>query len=236
MATGQLNITHVTVGQSNKEVTINDAFDILDNAQNRVLSKAITGDVTLTNTEFLEYGLLELTGTPGSGFVVRVPNIARRWAVLNTTDAAATIEVLDAGTDAAVIGIGTLALMHTDGADVYTVSGGGSGGSSSAPGQSQSTTTTSRDLTDADLDGNNVVFLNSASAATIFVPSGLTGTEPVTFIQINNGKWTFDEQSGVSIIAKAGATRTTGVGAAVTLLPDLGTADTYYLFGDLETI
>lgn len=235
MATPNLNLTHLLVSQNNKEASVNLIADGLDNAQNAVLTKAVTGTVVITEAELRGYGLLQLTGTPGSDFLVSIPaDIERRWAVLNQTDADAVMEIFDAGTDAVTVATGTLAVIHSDGLDLYSSSAGGVSSGGGSNNQEQSAVTSSRDLTNADLSGNKVLRLNSSSARDIYIVSGLTGTEPVTCIQTGTGQFTFQEQSGVILIASGGRVKTTGLGAAVTLLPDTSVSDKYYLFGDLE--
>ena len=50
MPSPNLAVTHVAAAQNQKEVTINDAIDALDNAMNRALSVAMAdADLTLTS-------------------------------------------------------------------------------------------------------------------------------------------------------------------------------------------
>lgn len=143
MATGQLDITHLTVSQNNKEAQVNIGFDALDDAQNKVLTKAVIGDTTLSNDEFRGNGFVILTGSPGSAFTLNVPQgIERRITISNTTDEECTVVVFDAGTDAVTVGVGITALLHSDGDDIYQVSGSsGGGGGGSGGGGSGSTVT-----------------------------------------------------------------------------------------------
>ena len=63
MATAQLDIAELTQTQNQKVVSINNALNALDNASNKVLSKTITGNTTLTNAEWRNNGLVILTGS-----------------------------------------------------------------------------------------------------------------------------------------------------------------------------
>lgn len=59
MPSPNLSITHVAAAQNQKEVTINDAVDALDNAMNRALSLAMAdANVTLTADQANRNGLI----------------------------------------------------------------------------------------------------------------------------------------------------------------------------------
>ena len=63
MPSPNLAVTHVAAAQNQKEVTINDAVDALDNAMNRALSVAMAdADLTLTTSQANRHGLIVLTG------------------------------------------------------------------------------------------------------------------------------------------------------------------------------
>ena len=97
----------------------------------------------------------------------------------------------------------------------------------------QSETTASRNVTNADLAGNKVVRVNSASAVSITVNNTLTGTEPCTFIGTGAGVVTFVAGSGVTINSADSNLALRGQFSSAALIPDSDNANTYFLLGDL---
>jgi hypothetical protein len=89
-----------------------------------------------------------------------------------------------------------------------------------------------RDLVNGDFDGNKVLRAGSASAMTLTVNSGLTGTEILTVIRIAAGTVTFVAGAGVTINSAGGALSLRAQYSSAMLLPD-GT-DNYILIGDIE--
>ena len=92
-------------------------------------------------------------------------------------------------------------------------------------------TATTYTVVDADLDGRGVKPMAAATAITITVPTGLTGTEPCTFIQDGVGVVTFEAAIGVTIKSAGGALSISSQNAAATLIPDKSAADTFWLVG-----
>ena len=88
-------------------------------------------------------------------------------------------------------------------------------------------------LVNADLDGNVVKRISNAAALTVTVNTGLTGTEPCTFIQTGAGQITFDGTATIS--SEGGALKSAAQYAMMTLIPDADTADLYYLGGSITT-
>lgn len=92
-------------------------------------------------------------------------------------------------------------------------------------------TATSYNLTDTDLGGSVYKEMDNASDITVTVPSGLTGTEPVTFEQTGAGQVIFSAGGGVTINAFDSADRTAGQYATATLIPK--GSDVYTLMGNI---
>ena len=91
MPSPNLAVTHVAAAQNQKEVTINDAVDALDNAMNQALSVAMAdANLTLTGTQANRNGLIVLTGTLTASRILTVPANHRRLAIRNETRAART--------------------------------------------------------------------------------------------------------------------------------------------------
>jgi hypothetical protein len=127
MTSPHLAIAHVAAAQNQKEVTINDAVDALDNAMNRALVVAMAdGDLTLTAGDTQRNGLIVLTGTLTAPRTVTLPALHRRLALRNATDGGFALTAGYPGGGASVaVPPETTALLHGDGTDLYGVAGGG---------------------------------------------------------------------------------------------------------------
>lgn len=91
--------------------------------------------------------------------------------------------------------------------------------------------TAAYDVTNTDLGGTRIKEVDSASAVTVTVPTGLTGDQPCQFVQIGAGQVTFSPAVGVTIKA-AGGSLTTRVQYSSATIYRRG-ADDYVLIGDL---
>lgn len=91
-------------------------------------------------------------------------------------------------------------------------------------------TSTTYSVTNADLDGNVFKEMDNASDITVTIPSGLTGTEPVTFEQAGAGAVIFSAGSGVTLNSFDSHDRTAGQHATVTLIPK--GSDVYLISGN----
>ena len=130
MPSPNLAVAHVAASQNQKEVTINDAFDALDNAVNRALQVAMAdANLTLTTSQANRHGLVVLTGSLTATREVTLPANHRRLALRNATtgDQAVTVRYPGSGAVVAVAPDST-ALLVGDGTNLYGVAGGGTGG------------------------------------------------------------------------------------------------------------
>lgn len=125
--TPNLAIPHVAASQNQKEATINDALDRLDNAVNAVTEIAVTGTVNLTAEQFAAGGVVRLTGTPGLAFTVNVPATSRLFALQNQTDAAATVQVTGGAGESVEVAADAASILLSDGADIALAAGGATG-------------------------------------------------------------------------------------------------------------
>lgn len=94
------------------------------------------------------------------------------------------------------------------------------------------TITASRNLTNTDLTGNVFYDVDTASTVTLTVPSGLTGTEPVTFQSTGTGTVSFVAGGGVVIQSLDSNLSIAGQFGSVTLIPK--GSDVYGLVGALS--
>lgn len=230
MASPNLNLTHVTANQNNKETTVNAAVDGLDNAMNGLLNLAVTGNTTLTSAQFRGAYIFILNGSPAAAFAFNVAaDIKRAFAVVNLTNRQALIGVSGGGSDSVALASGASGIFYSDDDDITQIGSGS--GAAAASGISITSFSASRSMTDADLAGNVVLRYTGGSAANLYIESSLSGTEPVTLIQTGAGQVTIVEGSGVSFIEPDGLLKTRKAGSVVQIIP-LG-SDTYVLVGDL---
>ena len=125
MPSPNLAVTHVAAAQNQKEVTINDAVDALDNAMNRALSLAMAdANLTLTGTQANRTGLIILTGTLTASRTLTLPTNHRRLAIRNATNGGQDVLAKYAGSGAEVIVVpGATVLVQGNGSDLYGVGG-----------------------------------------------------------------------------------------------------------------
>lgn len=128
MVTDNLAIVEVTAAQNQKEVTINAALRQLDNATQDGLPITITGNRTLTASEFNNNFLFELSGTPAA-FDLNVPANKRFFGVENSTGVSCTVQVTGGGGTNVVVKDGERVLLYCDATNVLSVTaaGGASG-------------------------------------------------------------------------------------------------------------
>lgn len=128
--TPNLGITELTEGQSQKEITINTAFEQFDIAIAGRLTKDVAGsaDVTLTAEEW-RHTMFEFTGNTTADIDIIVPDSTKRFSVFNNTTGPATTMTIKTATGTGVVMVrGEHMAMEQNGADVVALSGGGGGG------------------------------------------------------------------------------------------------------------
>ena len=132
--TPNLGITELTEGQSQKEITINTAFEQLDIAIAGRLTKDVAGsaDVSLTPEEW-RHTMFEFTGNTTADIAIIVPNSTKRFSVFNNTTGPATTMTIKTATGTGVVMVrGEHIPMEQNGADVVTITSGGGGGEGGA--------------------------------------------------------------------------------------------------------
>lgn len=124
MASDNLGIPDILGAQDQKEATANTSVNLLDRASNANASIAVSAGLnTLTTTQARENTVLELTGTPGAVFQVRMPDTNKRHLVIvNNSDDVCTVEnSAGGGTGQPVISIGEASIFHYDGVDFIDI-------------------------------------------------------------------------------------------------------------------
>jgi len=179
MPSDNLGIVLVTTSQNQKEVTINDAINKLDDAGNSSLNITITTHRTLTADEFTGNALFNLSGSPAAVFNLVIPTTKRLFAVRNNTGKTCTVKYASSGSLA--LADGDEMLIHSDGTDIVGLGGGGGGGGGA-------TAFTGLSDTFASYAGLGLYKLR--------VNAGATGIEAVV-----------DTGGGADLIARAGASR-----------------------------
>lgn len=120
MPTPNLNLSHITATQSNKETTANLAFDGLDNAMNSSTILTITGSRAVTSAQLRENRALILRGSPAATFTLSIPSgIARSFAVHNYTNRACFVEIASDRSGAISIAAGQSATLYSTGTEIF---------------------------------------------------------------------------------------------------------------------
>lgn len=113
-----LSIDHVAASQNQKEVTINDAIDRLDNAYNAFTTVDLTSDVTLTVNEFTENFLFKLAGSPTATVTLNIPANKRMFGLQNATGQNVVVQVAGGAGQSYSLYIGQNTVLYCDGTDV----------------------------------------------------------------------------------------------------------------------
>ena len=120
MSSPNLGITHVAAAQDQKEVTVNEAIDRLD--------QAIAGDVAIALTDQAPAALdpalafsFSLTGTLGAGQIVNVKPVKRVFVVANETNQPIVLSTTCPQPKQVAIAAGGLVMVYCDGANVRLV-------------------------------------------------------------------------------------------------------------------
>lgn len=117
--TPNLNLDHVVGSQANKETTINAALDALDKVINSGKLVTITGNYTVTLSDWNSAHLISLEGTPGSNFDLTFPSgTSRMFAVRNRTDADALVMIDGAPASAVTLKSGLSLIFYTGGVNL----------------------------------------------------------------------------------------------------------------------
>jgi hypothetical protein len=173
-STPYLLISHIAAAQTQKEVTANEAFDLLDASVNAQVAFAMAdADVTLTQFQTSSGGVLQFTGALTADRYVNIPSVDRAFIVRNSTTGGfhVIVQVVGAGGVSVSVPAGLVAL-YCDAVDVFplggstVVSAGGGGGGGTAVEYVPAGT----------IDGSNAIFTLPTGATITYV----TGAIPQT--------------------------------------------------------
>ncbi len=119
---------HVTGSQDDKEDTINDVGDLLDDSQNHPSTLDVTADGTFNLDtpqgnldQYLESGLIRIIGTPGAATTIILPDGDKRIAFENSSGQSTTIDTLTGATPSRTLVDGTAKIFHVRGIEISIV-------------------------------------------------------------------------------------------------------------------
>jgi hypothetical protein len=121
-----LKITHIAVGQSQKETTHNQGVDAIDKAENSPvdIDCSAGGTIVVGVTDYRRNIMLRLTGSPAATFLLQVPDGARFFAIENKSGQAANVDTTTGGDSAHEppnIPDGTTAILFSYATDLIKV-------------------------------------------------------------------------------------------------------------------
>ncbi len=132
--TQNLEITHLAPGQSQKDVTVDDALDALDIALSTLAKSLPDSDYTLTNAPSTDaaaaeatYGILVFSGALTSDRNVVFPAVKRRWHVINNTSGGHAITCKTSGGTGVAIANGQEGEIRGDGTNIVAVTSAATG-------------------------------------------------------------------------------------------------------------
>jgi hypothetical protein len=122
MPSPNLAITHVAASQNQKEVTINDAVDALDNVITASFDVDVSagGTIALSETEFRRHAAVVLTGSPAVAVTLQLPAVRKFLFVQNSTSQSATVTSTTGGATV-VVGAGQKLLLYATGSAVLPI-------------------------------------------------------------------------------------------------------------------
>ena len=212
MATPILNITTLSSGQSQKEVTVNDALTILDIGAGALVKSlaGLSGSQTLTVAEG-QTGVIILTGAPSAAVTVIIPSSVVRFVfAINLTTGAKTITIQHQGQTGVTLSPGELT-------PVWPTVSQGQGISNVGRRRSLTATSGTLTLTDEEAHSRSIVVTGSPGTnVNVIVPvayreyvffSNLSGgftitvkTSAGTGVTIANGKRAIVEADGTNVV------------------------------------
>ena len=128
------DLTETESAQNQKEVTINDRDQELEDSANAVVSITVTGDFLISNANFMAGVFFDLTDNVSAAFDFKLPSqgsagdaFSREFVVRNSTDQICTVMVDpdQDGADGATVTIypGQIAICYSDGTNVIELPG-----------------------------------------------------------------------------------------------------------------
>lgn len=103
-----------------REILSNSRDWLLETSENQSINIDTTagGTITLTTNQHLENGLIRLTGSPGSGFTIDIPDGDRRLTFENQSGQTATIDTVTGATPTISLPTGETRTIHVVGIEL----------------------------------------------------------------------------------------------------------------------
>jgi len=124
--------TELETNPANADVVVNEMIAVVEHAANSTKEWTVTGDFTITQTEFAEGFMHELNGTPAAAFAFGIYPVARFFGVQNNSGQVGTVYVQGQSGTGVTVATGSTATLYSDGVNITGVGtgsgGGGSGG------------------------------------------------------------------------------------------------------------
>lgn len=122
VTTPNLAIEHIVTTTLQKEVPFNDAVDELERSTQQELEIDVTagGTITVTAAQHRHFPL-KLTGTPGAGFNLDLPDGDRYTVIINVSGQTATVDTVSGSAPVTVLD-GALQKIIVDGIDLRVLS------------------------------------------------------------------------------------------------------------------
>jgi hypothetical protein len=122
--TANIGLTHIEPSQSQKEVTANENFDVIDKVAGGISTVAVTGGSKVLTLDEYAAAMIDLVGTLVSNLTVEFPaGLAKPWVVRNSTSGAFTVELevlISGGPVALELDPGETMLVFSDGEGLYS--------------------------------------------------------------------------------------------------------------------
>src|SRR5262245_60000708 len=110
-----LGITHVEQNQTNKEVTIDEAIDLLDQAMTDTVDIDVTsGNATVSADDYAENIRLKITGATTGGRTVTLPQSKRLILIVSDSGNTQSVSIVRGSTSIS-LAAGAMGFFYTDG-------------------------------------------------------------------------------------------------------------------------
>jgi len=126
MVTTNLEMVELTIGQAQKETTVNTALGVLDGAvAGRVSIATADANVTLTDAQAFQNMTFDFTGAMTAGRNVVVPDNTKMYVITNSTTGGFDLTVKTSAGSGIAVSAGSPKILSCDGTNVIELGGAG---------------------------------------------------------------------------------------------------------------
>ena len=254
--TANLAIVHIEVSQFNKEVSINEGLDRLDESANDTIDIVTTGggSIPIDPDDFLDNHHFRLIGTPSGAYTIVFPDGNRSFTVENVSGEIATIDSDTGSVVKPTIADGVNAAFIEHGVEMVLIGSSTSGGINNVVEdltpelggnldcktftifnyEAETNEQVGTTYETVASDSGKIITLDSLSPITITVEESLPKGWHCQIIQISTGQVTIAAGGTGNVRNRSGHTKLYGQFAMATLcvVENSGTAPEVYLTGD----